>query len=116
MVRQTGKTAGVAVAALIGLSLGGAALAAPGDPWDDRGSYRGDIYHRHDRPDAARHPARMQPDPLWQHRQNVHRQELAVRHHPGPVYADRPGMATTEIAPSRIAPAPPSSIAISITT
>ncbi|MEQ8283429.1 MAG: RT0821/Lpp0805 family surface protein [Parvibaculum sp.] len=90
MVRQTGKTAGVAVAALIGLSLGGAALAAPGDPWDDRGSYRGDIYHRHDRPDAARHPARMQPDPLWQHRQNVHRQELAVRHHPGPVYADRP--------------------------
>lgn len=90
MVRQTAKTAGIAIAALIGLGLGGTAMAAPGDRWDDHGSYRGDIFHRYDRPDAARHPARMQPDPIWQHRQNVHRQELAERHRSGPAYVDRP--------------------------
>ncbi|MBX3492608.1 MAG: hypothetical protein KF899_06585 [Parvibaculum sp.] len=90
MVRQTGKTAGVAVAALIVLGLGGTALAASGDRWDDRGSYRGDIYHRHDRPEAARHPTHMRPDTLWQHRQNVHRHERAERHRAGPVYDDRP--------------------------
>lgn len=88
MVWQTGKMAGVAVAALIGL--GGATLAAPGDPWDRPGSYRGDVYHRHDRPETARHPSRTGPDPLWQHRQNVQRQELAKWHRTGPVYADRP--------------------------
>ncbi len=107
MLRQTGNLASAAVAALLCVGMGGAALAAPGermerDVWlaghvEDRYGQRGEMRHRQDHPVETRHPSRTQADPLWQHRQQVHQRQIQQRHLPGttrhayrPVYVDRP--------------------------